>query len=288
MSNSVHVPTSEVEAAALLAGFEKAGDESAIVGGGTIVVPQLHRFDRDPEHVVDLWRSGLNQVEPARPGWVRLGAMVTYQQILDDVEVSEQLPLLASMCSQITGGIQIRTQGTVGGSACAARPHSDVPTVLLALGAVMRVRHSSGVREIPIEDWFRGGERSALRRGELLAAIDLPVPSRGHQSLHHKVKTAEGSWPIVTVSGIRDSRRARVAVGGVVDRPLVLESDADEPMTLWEQRVREALASATPEEARSDLHADADYRRDVLLKIASGIHRSLDRPPADERTQHGH
>jgi aerobic carbon-monoxide dehydrogenase medium subunit len=116
-------PESAEEAVTLLA----ADPASAkILGGGTWAVPELNRGESRPALVVDLRRAGLAEIR-AQGERIHVGAMCTYSDLLASDVVAERLPLLLRMAEGVTGGRQILSQGTIGGSLVAARPSPTPP-----------------------------------------------------------------------------------------------------------------------------------------------------------------
>ena len=108
--------------------------EARVLAGGTWVVPELGRATR-----ARTWSStcaGPASGDRRGRGHREVGATATYAELIGSALVRERLPLLHEMAGGITGGWAIRAQGTIGGSLIAARPQSDVPAVLVALGAV--------------------------------------------------------------------------------------------------------------------------------------------------------
>lgn len=209
-----------------------AGGDATVIGGGTMVVPDMTHGRTRPVAVVDLCRAGLAGIESDGAGWT-VGAMTSYATL-----EKSAVPLLARVSHGITGGPQIRHRGTAGGSACYANPSSDVPAVLVALGVTMRLVGSGGAREIAAVDFFRGAWKTVRRPDELLAA--LWVPAVKDPFGYHKFKLAEGSWPVVT-AGCVAGERLRVAVGGAAAVSLLLDLDRPSLGTAdpaWRDHVR--------------------------------------------------
>jgi CO/xanthine dehydrogenase FAD-binding subunit len=232
-------PASAEAAVALLA----AGD-ARVLAGGTWVVPELNAGVSSPGVVVDLRRAGLAAID-ADGGAVRIGATATYADLIASALVRERLPLLHEMALGITGGWAIRAQGTVGGSLAAARPQSDVPAVLVALGAVAHVASADGERAVPAGELPVGPMESGLRPGELLTAIEVPVQEGPHGYV--KLKRGWSSWPIATAAAVaRDGALARVVLGGVAGTPVevdvtTLRPEIGEP---WEDELAPAAYRA--------------------------------------------
>lgn len=194
------------------------------VAGGTVVLATDRRTPGSTRTVMDLSRLALDQISVG-DDHLRLGAAVTYRQLLGGAEVAQHAPLLVRMALEVTGGPQIRNRGTVGGSACFANPASDIPACLLALAAVMLVEGRDGARRIPAEAFFTGAFRTALRPGELLVAIDVPTTDAIQRSGYHKLKLSEGSWPIATAAFVERGSTQLLALGASVPRPALVPLD---------------------------------------------------------------
>jgi CO/xanthine dehydrogenase FAD-binding subunit len=277
----VAVPRTPADAVATLQHVIEHGGAPLVVGGGTIAVPPLSHGLLAPTDVVDLGRIGADRIEESATE-VCIGATVSYQQLLDSPVVASRIPLLHRMCGGITGGIQIRNQGTLGGSAAAARPFSDAPGVLVTLDATMTVRSPAGLRQVPASGFFRGAERPDLGTAEILLAMTVPTPGPSRLAGYHKLKFAESSWPVVTAScllPVDGTDGATLVLGGVADVPL--------PVPLPDTRrgaraavthaVTQRIAALPPDRLWSDLRAGPAYRRQVAGEIAHrAVQRALD------------
>jgi carbon-monoxide dehydrogenase medium subunit len=268
-----HAPVSVDAAVALLR--EAAGD-SVVLGGGTWVVPELGDPANRAAQVVDLRRAGLNEIVD-HGDRVSVGAMVTYTDLLHSAVVRRALPLLVLVAEGVTGGPQIQSQGTIGGSACAARPASDVPAGLLALDAIATVHGPTGTRSVPVERLWPGPFRCTLAVDEVLTGFEIPV-QRGC-SAYRKLKRGTSSWPIVTVGaaatldGTGLLTELTVAVGAAAAVPFGLPTgdlagSAPSPALVDEiaDRAREALA-----EPWTDELAPAEYRAGVLPVVVRRV-----------------
>ncbi|MCV7422131.1 FAD binding domain-containing protein [Mycobacterium yunnanensis] len=250
------VPKSQDDVAGVLA----RADDVLLIGGGTLTVPALVRGDVRPSLVVDLGRAGMDRIE-VQPDAIRIGALVCYQQLLDCEGVRTRLPLLHRLCSGITGGIQIRNQGTLVGALCAARPQSDGPAALVALGADVVVRSSGGSRVVGASEFMRGAEDPDLGPDEFVTAIHIPF--QNSDSGYVKVKFAESSWPVLTAA----AASGHVVIGGVADVPQRIPLP-DLRVDAVRGVVAEHLDRIAPPQRWSDLRADWDYRRRVAPEVA--------------------
>jgi xanthine dehydrogenase YagS FAD-binding subunit len=121
----------------------------------------------------------------------------------------------------------------LGASRCVAVNPSDTAPALVALDATMSVRSRRGVRDVSAEDYFVGPaiditRMTALKPGDLLAAIHVPADWSGARFYYEKVRD-RGSWDfsLVTVAAaFRASagriEAARLVVNGVAAYPVRL------------------------------------------------------------------
>ncbi|WP_328610640.1 FAD binding domain-containing protein [Amycolatopsis sp. NBC_00345] len=222
-----HAPTELAEAVALL---DSHAERAAVLGGGTMLVPRLTRGELDLDHVIDLRRLGLGTAT-VTDGRVRVGARATYANLLAAPAFPGTAQLLQRVAGGITGGPQIRCQGTVCGSAAYANPSTEVPAALVALDATMHLHGPGGARTAPAAAFFLDAYKVDLRRGELLTGVT--VAARPARLGYCKLKLAEGSWPIATAAAVLPPagaadhapgyRGAVVTLGAISTRPIKLD-----------------------------------------------------------------
>ena len=134
--------------------------------------------------------------------------------------LQELCPIVAYAASEV-GDPQVRHVGTIGGSVAHADPASDLPTVLLALGAEMFVRGPSGiVRDVPAADFFRGLFDPDLANNEVLTEIRVPKIAGAGWS-YIKFHRRAQDWALVGVAAVGgNGDGTRVALTNMGDRPL--------------------------------------------------------------------
>ena len=256
-------PESESE---LLDAVATAPGPVRILSGGTWLVPLLQSGELQAGTVVDLRDTGLDRIEvDARQ--LRIGAAVTYAELERDPLVRAHAPLLRAMAGTITGGPQIRHQGTIGGSAAYANPASDVPTALVALDAGLVVgSRARGRRRIPAEQFFLGAFQTALAPDEVLLQIEVDASLGEVRSAYRKLKFGESSWPVVTAAATWVPGGLVLAVGGLLDHPVRLQFE--EGATPDITALRYALAASGPALWADEL-ANSTYRIAVAPVIAA-------------------
>jgi aerobic carbon-monoxide dehydrogenase medium subunit len=247
-------PASIEEALEALAAHEGA---RALAGGQTLVNVMKARA-ASPDVLVDL--NGLDElrtIDRTGEGGLRIGAMVTYAQLMRDSSAGEARPILADVAGQIAD-VQVRNRGTIGGNVCSSDPTNHFPPVAAAQGWRMHVRGAGGERDVEPQEFFLGVYFTAVGPGDLLTAIT--VPPGGSDGFASITLGADGTCIANAAVQVRDGR-AQVALGCVGPTPVVVTAAAEE------DAVREAVEGADLDPP-SDVHASADYRRH-LAKVCA-------------------
>jgi CO/xanthine dehydrogenase FAD-binding subunit len=158
--------------------IEKARRPEAVpIAGGTDLMVELNAGHRTPAALLDLGRIS-QLAEWTQDGDVlRIGAGVTYSQVVADL--GRAAPGLAA-ASRTVGSPQIRNRGTIGGNVGSASPAGDALPPLLAAGATVLLASLRGSRQVSLAEFFTGPKQSVLAPDELIVSVDLPA-ARGPQ-----------------------------------------------------------------------------------------------------------
>jgi carbon-monoxide dehydrogenase medium subunit len=237
-------------------------DAKPLAGGQSLVSVMKLRIVR-PSVVVDIGRLDLAGVE-RRGDELRIGALTTWSDLAAAVELDR--PALAALaeCAAGIGDLQVRNRGTVGGSLAHADPASDLPAVLLAVGASVRAHSASGERVLPVDELFVGPFTTSLAEGELLTEIVVPLPAPGSGSAYRAVEHPASGFALVGAAVlVGPDGSTSVALTGVGAMPVRLRGE-DWP------------AGLADTEVFGDLFAPAEYRRHlarVVVERALGAAR---------------
>jgi 2-furoyl-CoA dehydrogenase FAD binding subunit len=247
------------EALDLLA--EEGGDVNILAGGQTLV-PMLSMRMARPNVVLDIMRlPGLDRIHIA-DGAIRVGATVRQRALEQHADLARFQPLLAAALPWI-GHAQTRSRGTVCGSVAYADPSAELPLVLVALGGEIELRARRGTRRVAAEDFFTGIMSTDRRDDELIEAVRFPGARPGAGYAFREVGRRHGDFAIVACAAVVDARNARLAIGGVADRPMARDLPLPDSGGL-----ADALdAFARDLDARADLHATATYRRELVRRL---------------------
>ena len=238
------------------------GDEACVLAGGQSLIPMLSMRLARPKVVVDIMRVPALAAVDDSGQTMRIGAAVRQAELLRRADLGDKQPLLRLALPWV-GHAQTRSRGTLCGSAAHADPSAEIPLVLVALEGVVELSTRWRRRRVPAEAFFTGMMTTARRPDELIEAIVVPCrrPQTGYA--FREFGRRHGDFAIVACAALASPRGARLAVGGVADRP-VARNFAD----LHGRALDEALeAFAWELEARDDLHATAAYRRALVRRM---------------------
>ncbi len=196
-------------------------DAKAIAGGQSLIPVMKLRVAR-PSLVVDISRLELRGIEE-RDNEVHIGPLTTWSE-LASAGLPAGLEAIAE-CARGIGDLQIRNLGTIGGSVVHADPASDMPAVLLALGARLAVRSADGVRELAVADLLLGPFTTSLGAQELVTDVVVPVPSPDSGSAYASVEHPASGFALVGAAALAGPEGETVAVTGVGATPFVLDGD---------------------------------------------------------------
>lgn len=149
--------------------------ETSIMAGGTDLLVRMREKGLNPSMIAGLENiSEMNHIELLKDE-IRIGAMVTHQQLLESPLIQTHLPCL-HQAAAVLGSPPIRHMGTIGGNICTASPAGDTLPPLYVLNAELELRTSTGSRILPIQDFIQGAGQTVLEQDEILYQIRIPIP----------------------------------------------------------------------------------------------------------------
>jgi CO/xanthine dehydrogenase FAD-binding subunit len=106
----------------------------------------------------------------------------------------------------------VRYVGTIGGNVANGDPGNDMPAVMLCLGATYEVAgQQGGPRRIAAREFYQGAYVTALRPGEIVTAVRVPVPPAGHGAAYEKLKRKVGDYATAAAAVMLTLSAGRVA-----------------------------------------------------------------------------
>lgn len=282
-------PTSLDQALELLA--ETDGSAKVLAGGQTLVPMMAFRMAQ-PSALIDLNRiGGLNYIREDGD-ILKIGAMTRHRDVERSELVNRYCPLLAEAIRLVAHPI-IRNRGTAGGSLSHADPAAEWPTVAVALGAKMLLRNAQRTRLVSARDFFISLLTTALMPDEILVEVQLPKIQKNVAAAFLEVSRRHGDFALVSVaaqvgvSQLGEVNDVRLVLGGVDMTPIDVSGTAKIVIgrKLADQSHEDvSRAIAKNLETFGDVHASADYRREVAAGL---ITRALSRCQENFEGQHG-
>ena len=262
-------PTALDEALSLL---QEQSDAVPLCGGTDLLVG-VRKGTARPSLVVDLKRVA--ELAPAieqRDGVLRVTATTVLTSLIGDERVRRSFRALVEGAA-VVGSIQIRNRATLAGNLCNASPAADTAPPLLAYGASVELVSRVGRRRVPVDAFFVAPRRTVLQPGELVAAVEIPLPHPPAGAAFARMTRRRGV-DLATVNlccAIAADGVTRFAYGAVGPRPFVV---VDETGTLADPQasrhaqdevLRRLAAAASP---ISNVRATREYREAMLLVLS--------------------
>jgi len=243
-------PTTLKEASDFL--ITHAGEARPLMGGTDIFVRMRSGGWRD-KYLVDVkGLEGMSDLSYDPRKGLSIGAAVNMNRVITSREVQDNYALLMQAASSVAS-YQLRTRATIVGNICNASPAGDTIGACMLLGGVLHVHGDGGLRQEPLNTFFKGPGETLLRTGDIVTSIHFPVPEEGAIGTYIKLgrnKASDLSIVGVTVLGYPDENipsgyRIKLALASVAPMPLIVD------------RVEAILAETSIDEDRLTMAAEA-------------------------------
>ncbi len=269
-------PTTLKEASDFL--ITHAGKARPLMGGTDIFVRMRSGGWRD-KYLVDVkGLEGMKDLSYDPQKGLSIGAAVNMNRVIASKEVQDNFALLSQAASSVAS-YQLRTRATIVGNICNASPAGDMIGACMLLGGVLHVHSDGGIRQEPLNTFFKGPGETLLRTGDIVTSIHFPVPQKGTIGTYIKLgrnKASDLSIVGVTTLGYSDEKipsgyRIRLALASVAPLPLVVdqveailsENEIDEDRLLMAAEA--AMHACTPID---DVRASARYRKEMTRNLS--------------------
>ncbi|MGC8492001.1 MAG: FAD binding domain-containing protein [Syntrophobacteraceae bacterium] len=271
-----HAPQSVEEACRMLADY---GGTAKIFAGGTDLMLDMRRKRIAPEHVISV--PGIEELKRVdrSPGVLTLGSCVTVARIVKSKEIAGKWGALCAG-GKALGSCLVRNLATIGGNIASARPAADLPPALMAYGADLVLRKSSGERVVSIDDFFTGTGTTVMTPDEILTEIRVLEPSAhsGAGYLNLGIRNACDINILNVASRISLDgpegvvKEARIVMGCVAPthvRALAAEKLllGEKPSTELFERAGEAAMNAATPRGSAYSRAGAEYKKDMVREL---------------------
>ena len=236
-----------------------ASGKSTFLAGGMTTIPAMKLRLASYSDIIDIKNiKGLSGIKISGKS-IKIGATTKHADVASSKEVKKTIPSLSILADGI-GDPQVRNRGTIGGSIANNDPSADYPSACIALNATIHTNE----RKIEAAKFFKGMFETALKKGELIEAIEFQIPEK---SSYQKHPNPASRYAIVGVYVAKFKKEVRVAItgaGNCVFRSKELES------ALSNNFSPSAIdgVNISNKGLNSDIHASAEYRAHIIKVMA--------------------
>jgi carbon-monoxide dehydrogenase medium subunit len=268
--------------------------EARIVAGGTDLYVDIKQGLIEAGNIISLHKiEDLKKIEK-KDKKIRIGAMVTAQEIISNSIIAQYIPSLASAARSMAS-YQIRSMATIGGNISSAVPSADLPPVLITAEATVELRCSGSSREVSLSEFFRGPRETICQTGELLTFIFIPFlpPNTGisYQKFALREANALAVASVASRLTLKDGiiDRAVIVLGAVAPTPVKALKTSEflsgkEPS----QGLFEDASLIAKEEGKpiSDIRGSIWYRKELIpILIRRALTEALLQAQGKSRTR---
>jgi carbon-monoxide dehydrogenase medium subunit len=206
-----------------------------------------------PGVLIDI--NGLADLDYVREeGSLRIGALTRMRTLERSELVARRAPLLFEAVPHVAHA-QIRNRGTFGGNLAHADPASELPAVVLALGARMRLQSAHGGRWIDAKAFFTGALTTALHDDEMLVEVELPSLPLRTGTCFLEVARRRGDYAMMGVA-------AMVTLGARTEVRLAFCNAGDAPVLVKLDHIEDAAAQIQAQiDPPGNVHATKAFQR---------------------------
>lgn len=259
--------------------YAAAGEDARYLAGGQSLMAALNFRLDEPSALIDISRIAALRGIAISGSAIRIGAMTRHAEVASHAGLATHLPLISEAIRHVAHPA-IRNRGTFGGSVALADPAAEMPACVLALGGKIEIAGADGMRQVAADDFFLGIYETALQPGELLTAVDLPVPLPGSRYGFAELARRHGDYAMAGLCLMVAPGRtaARVVFFGISDRPV--RAHTAEAAIAAGALPAEVAALATEDiEVFGDINAAEATKRHYAATL---LRRELERLNADK------
>ena len=245
-----HVPKDVKETSKL------ASNSSVFLAGGMTSIPSMKLGLATYKDVIDIKHiKKLSGIKVSGKS-VTIGATTKHSEVANSKEVKKAIPSLAKLAGGI-GDAQVRNRGTVGGSIANNDPSACYPSACMALNAIIHTNN----RKIEASKFFKGMFETALKKGELIEAVEFQIPEKSNYQKH---PNPASRYAIVGVYLAKHKKEVNVAVTGAKSS-VYIDKDLS-------KKLSSSFSSSTIDgmkldssEMNSDIHASGEFRASLIV-----------------------
>ncbi|MDA9234159.1 xanthine dehydrogenase family protein subunit M [Candidatus Pelagibacter sp.] len=236
-----------------------ASSNSAFLAGGMTSVPSMKLGLATYKDIIDIKHiKKLSGIKVSSKS-VTIGATTKHADVANSKEIKKAIPSLAKLAGGI-GDAQVRNRGTVGGSIANNDPSACYPSACMALNAVIHTND----RKIEASKFFKGMFETALKKGELIEAVEFQIPEKSNYQKH---PNPASRYAIIGVYLAKHKKEVNVAVTGAKSFVYIDKDLSKKLSSSFSSSAIDGM-KLNSSEMNSDIHASGEYRASLVVTYA--------------------
>ena len=248
-----HAPKDIKEASKL------ASTSSAFLAGGMTSIPSMKLGLATYKDIIDIKHIKKLSGIKVSGKTVTIGATTKHADVASSKDVKKAIPSLAKLAGGI-GDAQVRNRGTVGGSIANNDPSACYPSACMALNAIIHTND----RKIEASKFFKGMFETALKKGELIEAVEFQIPEKSNYQKH---PNPASRYAIVGVYLAKHKKEVNVAVTGAKSSVYIDKDLSKKLSSSFSSSAIEGM-KLDSSEMNSDIHASGEFRASLVATYA--------------------
>lgn len=167
-----YAPKSLPEALELV---KEGKSDTFLIAGGTDLLLSIKKEIACPAAIIDLKKLPELRYIKEDNGYIKIGAAVSFSSLVESELINKKAGALSDAAAEM-GSPQVRSRATIGGNIATASPAADSVPPLIVLGARVVLKSEAGERELPLEEFFNGVNKTKLQPNEILTEVNFKVP----------------------------------------------------------------------------------------------------------------
>ena len=255
-----------------------------VIAGGTDLMVLYGSGLSLPSKILDIWQLNELRNISEEENHLKIGALCTYTQLINDEKVKRFAPSLVS-ASRTIGAVQVQNRGTLGGNIVNGSPAGDSLPVLAAFDAELEIGSARGTRRVNFNEFYTGYRQTVLSSDELLLNIFLPKQKQTEKSDFYKVGTRAAQAISKVVMAIRakvdsDKKIESIAISLGSVAPTVIRASQTERMLTGAEITLELIEQAKKQLSQEvkpidDIRSTEHYRRVVTGNLIARFLRAF-------------
>ena len=236
-----------------------ASTSSAFLAGGMTSIPSMKLGLATYKDIIDIKHiKKLTGIKVSRKS-VTIGATTKHAEVASSKAVQKAIPSLAKLAGGI-GDAQVRNRGTVGGSIANNDPSACYPSACMALNAIIHTND----RKIEASKFFKGMFETALKKDELIEAVEFQIPEKSNYQKH---PNPASRYAIVGVYLAKHKKEVNVAVTGAKSSVYIDKDLSKKLSSSFSSSAIEGM-KLDSSEMNSDIHASGEFRASLVVTYA--------------------